>query len=86
MERWFYTTADSGTTILDVPEIAGREISGRLYKDGVEFRPSANNGQSPPDPMRKEFRYEINLGKIHFAFELFGEDVDIPYKYETNEA
>lgn len=85
MERWLYTTAGSGTTILSVPEIAGREISGRLYKDGIEFRPSANNGESPPDPMRKEFRHEVNLGKIHFAYELFGEEIDIPYKYEINE-
>lgn len=80
MERWIYKTGIEGSYELNVPEIAGREISGRIYRDGKEYRPSANNGTAPPDPARKEFRYNINLGKIYFAFQLGdGEPVDIPY-------
>lgn len=87
MVRWLYKNGTADSYSVSAPEIAGRAISGRIYRDGVEYRPSANGGTAPPDPLRKEFRREINGTEIYFAFPLNdNEPIDIPYEYNNNSA
>lgn len=84
MELWLYKIGTPGQTILNVPEIAGHQIKGRVYRDGVEYRPTGNGGTDDPSFMVKEFKYDIVLGKLTFAFEFYGEPIDIPYDSEEN--
>lgn len=81
MERWLYKTGIAGEVELNVPEIAGKDIKGRLYRDGKEYKPSGNDGTDEPDFTQKQFKYEKVLGKLFFAFEFgAGETIDIPYE------
>lgn len=81
MERWLYKTGTPGNTVVNVPEIAGFEINGRTYRDGIQYRPTQNNND--PSAGKKEYRYDKALGKIHYGIAFFESDrIDIPYEYE----
>ena len=75
MERWVYKTGVSGT-VLSVPELAGKEINGRVYRDGKEYRLTTND----PSILQKEARWNKALGKLYFAFDFDNEQIDIPYE------
>lgn len=80
MPKWIYKTGIEGEVNLSVPEIAGKDIAGRIYRDGTEYRPSGETRDGLSDPVGKEFKYLKELGTLTFAYQ-FGEDepIDIPY-------
>lgn len=78
MQQWIYKQGTSGDSDITVSEIAGKEIKGHLYREGIEYRPTQNEDGIP---VGKEFSYEIELGKIFFAIPFDGnENLDIPYE------
>lgn len=85
MSKWLYKTGIEGETDLSVSEIAGKNISGRVYRDGIEYRPSGENQSGLSDPVGKQFKYVKALGALSFAYP-FGEDepIDIPYNETQN--
>jgi hypothetical protein len=78
LETWYYTQGTNGETEITISELANKEIKGRIYRSGKEFRPTQNEDNIPTD---KEYFFESVLGKFFFAFPFDGsETLDIPYE------
>jgi hypothetical protein len=71
-----YVTASSGYTVT-IPALVGRTIKGRLYRDGVTYRPTQSEDNVPSD---KEYYFETGLGKLTFSIPFEDTDLDIPYE------
>lgn len=81
---WKYYEATGGEfNIGPIAEIIGKEIDGRIYRDGIEYRPSGIFHDATGTPGDKEYAFNPSTGVI--SFDPSGsslepdETVDIPY-------
>lgn len=86
-DGWVYYTAngtEGNTFTLD--ELKKVSVAGRLYRDGIEYRPSGNELDAMAAPVGKQFKHDPVEGTITFdpAIEglRLGEQVDIPINEE----
>lgn len=74
MEKWLYKTANGN--IVNASEIAEKDINGRVYVDGIEYRlVTGELGYN-----KKQVLWNKALGKLFFSFSFFNSKVDIPYE------
>lgn len=76
VETWLYTEGISGETESDIPVLANKTIKGRIYRNGIMYKPTDNEA-----PGNKEYYFISVLGKFRFALAFDGnETLDIPYE------
>lgn len=85
-DAWEYYTANGTENFsITLAGLKGRTIAGRLYRDGIEYRPSGVDHDGTGIPAGKQFKFEIAIGKISFDSNIiplaFGEQVDIPFNF-----
>lgn len=83
-DAWvYYTGTGSEGFSITLNTLMGRQIAGRLYRDGIEYRPSGVEYDGTGTPVGKQFKFDITTGKITFDSNLqpiaVGEPIDIPY-------
>ncbi len=75
MILWTYHIAQTTSARQIIPEVAGKDLSGRIYIDSKEYRPK--QGEFPID---KEYNFVKETGEFDFPFEIeAGVKIDIPY-------
>lgn len=85
-DAWKYYTANGTEGVsITISALIGRTIAGRLYRDGIEYRPSGVDHDGLGIPVGKQFKFEIATGKISFDGNIIplglGEQVDIPFNF-----
>lgn len=83
-DAWEYYTGNGTEGFsITITNLIGKDISGRIYRDGIEYRPSGTDHDGSGTPHGKEFKYEKPLGRVSFDTSLpeiaLGEPIDIPY-------
>ena len=83
-DEWYYYTANGseGTAVV-ISLLKGVSIAGRIYRDGLEYRPSGVDHDGTGVPVGKQFKFDPATGGISFDANIIGlalgEQVDIPY-------
>jgi hypothetical protein len=83
-DAWiYYTGIGTEKNVITIAGLVGKSIAGRLYRDGIEYRPSGTNHDGLGTPVGKQFKFEAALGRVTFDANMVGiavnEPIDIPY-------
>lgn len=83
-DAWYYYTGRGNEgSVLVIDALKGKSIAGRIYRDGLEYRPSGIDNDGTGTPVDKQFKFEAAIGRISFDTNLIGislgEQIDIPY-------